>query len=162
MHVHCSTPILSRPHLAASIIYVGREYKINVSACERYTINVGSLQSRMHKSCWTDLVCCFRRSGRCISWTRTYNFKSFWAVFDKLPRRFSLFYLPFGSRSKHRNRCNNHLTSESLTCQDRFWTPHIIHICYSCFIGPFGDACTRIVDATFTSSPRGAERFCYA
>ena len=79
-------------HIAACSFYlalpqrsfnVGCECKINVSACERYTINCGipSIQNAqidlaevarctLFVSCSTDLDCCFCGSGRCISWTR--------------------------------------------------------------------------------------------
>ena len=78
-------------HIAARHFYlalllrsfnVGRECKINVSACERYTMNCGtpSIQNAhidlaevarctLLVSFSTDLAC-FCRSGRYISWTR--------------------------------------------------------------------------------------------
>ena len=80
-------------HIAAHHFYlalplwlfnVGRKCKINVSACERYTINCGILSIQntqtdlaevarctLPVSCSTGLDCCFCQSGPCISWTCT-------------------------------------------------------------------------------------------
>ena len=69
-------------------------------------------------SCATDLdYCCFCWSGRCICWTGALNFKSLWTVYVKCLRRFALYCLSFGSRSKHHNRCSIHFRSESITGQ---------------------------------------------
>ena len=90
---HCSIPFSS--HLAT------RDCNISVSACEIYAINceIPSIQNAQINlaevarctllvSCSTDLDCCFCRSGRCFSWARALNFKSFWTVYSKLPPSF--------------------------------------------------------------------------
>ena len=57
-------------------------------------------------------MCCFCRSGWRITWTR-----AVWTVYVKFHRRFFLYCLSFGSRSKHHKRCNIHLKCESITGQ---------------------------------------------
>ena len=107
---------------------VGCEDKINLSRCGRHTIDcvIPPIQNTqidraevvrctLLVSCSTDLDYCVvfvDRVGVFLEHVHR-TFKSFWTVYAKLSRRFLLFRLPFGSRSKHHSRCSIRLKSES-------------------------------------------------
>ena len=109
---------------------VGCECKIYLSVYGKYTNNCGipPIQNT-HITCaevarWTVLVSCSTDLDYCVVIVDRVSvllghmhrtLKSFWTVYAKLPCCFSLFCLPFGSRSKHHNHCNIHLRSESIT-----------------------------------------------
>ena len=109
---------------------VGCECKIYLSVYGKYTNNCGipPIQNT-HINCaevarWTVLVSCSTDLDYCVVIVDRVSvllghmhttLKSFWMVYAKLPCCFSLFCLPFGSRSKHHNHCNIHLRSESIT-----------------------------------------------
>ena len=60
-------------------------------------------------------------------------------AFARLPRRFSLFCLSSGSRSKHHNGCNNHRKSELIT-------GHLRNSRHDKTAGQFSDCCFYIKD----------------
>ena len=114
-------------HLALPLrlFSVGPECKICLSVCGRYTVNCGipPHQSKILKSTaleWedaTDLNYCVVFVDRVGVFLE--HMHRTLRAFARLPRRFSLFCLSFASRSKHRNRCNLRLKSESVTGQFR-------------------------------------------